>query len=139
MAKLPFFGKNNLPDLGSLSLEELTALHTHVGKHLVDRKEARIKELQAELKSLGAATNSTFVGNGKPSGPRVGNGKKAGGEIGNANTAGGVDSGGKERAKPPVTHRGPNGETWTSRGAKPRWLAALVAEGKNPDDYRIKA
>lgn len=42
------------------------------------------------------------------------------------------------RASPKVTHKGPNGETWTSRGTKPRWLAALIAEGHNPEEYRIK-
>lgn len=136
MAKLPFFSKSNLPDLGALSLEELTALHTHVGKHLVDRKEARIKELQAELKSLGAVSDSTFVGNGKPAakvsrktettdGPiLVGRGKQA--KVGDGN---------KTRAKPPVKYKDDKGNAWTGRGATPKWLAAYVAAGKNKDDF----
>ena len=33
--------------------------------------------------------------------------------------------------------RGPNGETWSGRGLMPRWLAKLVAEGKNREDYAI--
>ncbi len=33
--------------------------------------------------------------------------------------------------------RGPNGETWSGRGLMPRWLAALVAQGKNRDEFAI--
>lgn len=29
-------------------------------------------------------------------------------------------------------------ETWTGRGKQPRWMAALVAKGKKPDDFLIK-
>jgi hypothetical protein len=67
-----------------MSLDELTQLHTHVGKHLVDRKEARIKELQAELWSLGAKESDNAV-MPRVKGPRViGNGRTAGGELDNA-------------------------------------------------------
>ncbi|WP_149535757.1 H-NS histone family protein [Siccirubricoccus phaeus] len=37
----------------------------------------------------------------------------------------------------PVTHRGPNGETWSGRGRLPRWLAAMEAEGRKRDEFRI--
>ena len=39
----------------------------------------------------------------------------------------------------PVKYRGPNGETWTGRGLMPKWLSALVAEGKSRDDFLIEA
>ncbi|OWQ78079.1 H-NS family nucleoid-associated regulatory protein [Stenotrophomonas maltophilia] len=29
-------------------------------------------------------------------------------------------------------------ETWTGRGRQPRWMAALVAEGSEPEDFLIK-
>lgn len=29
----------------------------------------------------------------------------------------------------PVKYRGPNGETWTGRGFKPKWLETLMAQG----------
>jgi len=29
------------------------------------------------------------------------------------------------------------GETWSGRGRTPRWLAALEAQGKSRDDYRV--
>lgn len=35
--------------------------------------------------------------------------------------------------------RGPNGETWSGRGLMPRWLTALVAQGKTKEDFAIKS
>ena len=35
--------------------------------------------------------------------------------------------------------RGPNGETWSGRGLMPRWLSALVAQGKSKEDFAIKS
>lgn len=35
-------------------------------------------------------------------------------------------------------YRGPNGETWSGRGLTPRWLTALVAQGKTKEDFAIK-
>jgi DNA-binding protein H-NS len=34
-------------------------------------------------------------------------------------------------------YRGPSGETWAGRGAKPHWLVAAVKEGKKLDDFLI--
>lgn len=34
-------------------------------------------------------------------------------------------------------YRGPNGETWSGRGLKPRWLAAQVALGKSKEEFAI--
>src|SRR3974390_941099 len=32
---------------------------------------------------------------------------------------------------------GPNGDTWTGRGKRPRWLTAALAEGKKLEDFLI--
>jgi len=34
-------------------------------------------------------------------------------------------------------YRGPSGETWAGRGAKPRWLVAAMKGGKKLDDFLI--
>jgi DNA-binding protein H-NS len=39
--------------------------------------------------------------------------------------------------KVPAKYRGPSGETWAGRGAKPRWLVAATKGGKNLDDFLI--
>ena len=49
------------------------------------------------------------------------------------------------KAGAPVTkhavakYRGPQGETWSGRGLMPRWLTALVAQGKTKEDFAIKS
>ncbi len=35
--------------------------------------------------------------------------------------------------------RGPNGETWSGRGLTPKWLAALVAQGRTKAEFAIAA
>jgi len=37
----------------------------------------------------------------------------------------------------PPKFQGPNGELWTGRGHEPRWLQALVAEGRNKEEFLI--
>jgi DNA-binding protein H-NS len=37
----------------------------------------------------------------------------------------------------PAKFRGPNGETWSGRGITPRWLAALIAEGRTKAEFAI--
>lgn len=42
-------------------------------------------------------------------------------------------------ARPPVQakYRGPNGEEWSGRGLTPRWLSALVAQGRTKQEFFI--
>jgi len=39
--------------------------------------------------------------------------------------------------KVPPKYRGPSGETWAGRGAKPRWLVVAIKRGKKLDDFLI--
>jgi DNA-binding protein H-NS len=39
--------------------------------------------------------------------------------------------------KVPPKYRSPSGETWSGRGAKPRWLVAAIKGGKKLDDFLI--
>ena len=39
--------------------------------------------------------------------------------------------------KVPPKYRGPSGETWAGRGARPRWLVAAIKGGKKLDDFII--
>jgi DNA-binding protein H-NS len=42
-----------------------------------------------------------------------------------------------KRMKVPPKYRGPLGETWAGRGARPRWLVAAIKGGKKLDDFLI--
>ena len=39
--------------------------------------------------------------------------------------------------KVPPKYRGPSGETWAGRGARPSWLVAAIRGGKKQDDFLI--
>jgi DNA-binding protein H-NS len=39
--------------------------------------------------------------------------------------------------KVPPKYRGPSGETWAGRGARPRWLVAAIKEGKKLENFLI--
>ena len=39
--------------------------------------------------------------------------------------------------KVPPKYRGPSGDTWAGRGAKPRWLVDAIKGGKKLDDFLI--
>ncbi|MEI7537539.1 MAG: H-NS histone family protein [Comamonadaceae bacterium] len=36
-------------------------------------------------------------------------------------------------------YRGPNGEAWSGRGLTPRWLTALLAQGKTKDEFAVQS
>ncbi len=65
-------------------------------------------------------------------------GKKGRGKAKSVSTA--KSAGGKKkRAGVAVAakYRGPNGEAWSGRGLTPRWLAALVAQGRTKEEFAI--
>lgn len=33
--------------------------------------------------------------------------------------------------------RGPNGETWSGRGLSPKWMTALIAQGRSKSDFAV--
>ncbi len=45
----------------------------------------------------------------------------------------------KRKASAPVDakYRGPNGEAWSGRGLMPKWMSALVADGKTKADFAV--
>lgn len=45
----------------------------------------------------------------------------------------------KSGAVVPAKYQGPNGDTWSGRGLTPRWLSALLVEGKTKEDFAIKS
>lgn len=43
----------------------------------------------------------------------------------------------KKTAVVAAKYRGPNGEVWSGRGLTPRWLAALLAQGRKKEEFAI--
>ncbi len=50
-------------------------------------------------------------------------------------------SGNKKAAGVPVAakYRGPEGQSWSGRGLTPRWMVALIAQGRTKEEFTIAA
>jgi DNA-binding protein H-NS len=97
--------------LTSLSIEALLKLRDDVATAL----SKRAGEMKDQLMRLGSATSGRAA---------AGTGRRG---------RGGPLKGRKVAPK----YRGPGGETWAGRGARPRWLMAALKNGKKLDDFLI--
>ena len=97
------------PNLKDFDVDGLLELRADVEKALAERG----RDLQRQLALLGGA-----VGNrrGRPAGRPGRVGAMRGKSV-------------------PPKYRGPGGETWSGRGATPRWLTALVKEGHSIEEF----
>lgn len=59
-------------------------------------------------------------------------------DLGGAAVSGPRKASPKSKSTAPAKYRGPNGELWAGGlGRKPEWVRAVLAEGKNIDDFLI--
>jgi DNA-binding protein H-NS len=96
-------------NLSGMTVEALMDLRKRVDQTLHERR----ADLEKQLEKMG-----TFAG------------------VGRARVVRGGRSVLKGRKVPPK-YRGPSGETWAGRGARPRWLVAAIKGGKKLDDFLI--
>jgi DNA-binding protein H-NS len=94
-------------NLSAMSVEALMDLRKRVEARLVEHR----AQLEEQLERMGSAIT----------GPRV---VRGGGSV-------------LKGMKVPPKYRGPSGETWAGRGARPRWLVAAIKGGKKLDDFLI--
>jgi DNA-binding protein H-NS len=89
-----------------------------------------VKEIRATMQAFGITAKDLATG-----------GRGRGGKASAKTAAKRAAPGAKKKTGVAVAakYRGPNGETWSGRGLSPRWLAALVAEGKTREDFAVKA
>jgi DNA-binding protein H-NS len=98
-------------NLKGMDVDALLALRADIDKRLGQKR----SELEKQLSRLGA---------------------ESGRAAGNFRTGLGRRSALKGRKVPPK-YRGPGGETWAGRGARPRWLSALIRQGRKLGDFAI--
>lgn len=94
--------------LRGMDVEALLTLRGEIDKRLGEKR----SELEKQLSRLGAEGGASSRG------------------------AWGRRSAMKGRKVPPK-YRGPGGETWAGRGARPRWLAAQLKQGRKIEDFAI--
>ena len=120
-------GRRSSVDLDRMSVPELTALIAAAEEKRTEKmdeaKLALLDEFREKAADLGLSLEALMPASGTP----VTRGVAARGRKARS------DSGSVVAAK----FRGPNGEEWTGRGRRPKWLSALEAEGHSVDEYRI--
>lgn len=103
-------------NLKSMDVDALLALRADIDKQLAGRR----RDLEAQLSRLSQSGEARAPGvrNGRVGRPRKSHPLKG--------------------AKVAPKFRGPGGETWAGRGAQPRWLSALIKQGRKLEEFAIK-
>jgi DNA-binding protein H-NS len=94
-------------NLSGMTVEALMDLREQVDETLLKRR----AELETQLARMGAVV------------------------VGRRAVRGGASA--LKGRKVPPKYRGPRGETWAGRGARPRWLVDAMKGGKKLDDFLI--
>ena len=120
-------------DLDRMTVQQLVALIAVAEAKRRDKLEDARAELRAEMEQraaeLGISAGDLFstAGQQAPAEQAAAkNGRRARKPRDNI--------GAKRAAK----YRGPNGEEWSGRGRQPHWLTALMAEGRNREEFRLQ-
>lgn len=120
---------SNLIDIQS----QIEKLQKQAGEIKSREFDKTVQEILAKMNAFGITLKNLQ--------PSRGRGAKAKAKAGAAGKAGGAKRATKS-AKPAAAvaakYRGPNGETWSGRGLTPRWLAALVTQGRGKEEFAIK-
>jgi DNA-binding protein H-NS len=99
------------------TVQEIRAKMEAFGITLKDLQVTKRKTRVAKSKAKAAAAKKPSAKAGKKAARKAG--KKAGTTVA-------------------AKYRGPNGESWSGRGLTPKWMAALLAQGRKREDFAIK-
>lgn len=104
-------------NLKGMNVDALLILRADIDKQLASKR----RELEAQLSRLSQSGEA---------GPRT----ARNGRVGRPRKAHPLKG-----AKVAPKFRGPGGETWAGRGAQPRWLSALLKQGRKLEEFSIGA
>ena len=101
-------------DINGLSLKELKDLQSQVAKSIASFEDRKKKEALAEIEEFARAKGFSLA------------------ELTGVTVA-------RKRAPAVAKYANPadSSDTWSGRGRKPRWFAAALAAGKQPDDMAL--
>lgn len=92
-----------------------------------------VQDIRAKMQAFGITLKDLQPGKGRSGKANV---KAKAGVSAKQSGAGAKKKSGSAVA---AKYQGPNDETWSGRGLTPRWLAALVAQGKTKEEFAIKS
>lgn len=110
-------------------IRQLEAQARKLEQAAAGKKKQAVAQVAALMKKLGVTLDDLEAA--QPRRTRAAKGATRGASKGGA---------GKPAAHKPVAPKfrdADTGDTWSGRGRTPRWLAALEAQGKSRDDYRV--
>jgi len=108
-----------MPNFSKMTMDALMSARTTIDQLLSKRLPSARKELEKRLSAL-----SNFVG----------------GESKGRKSKAKADGRSKLKGRRvPPKYRSPDGETWSGRGMKPRWLSAAIKRGADLEDFTIGA
>lgn len=120
-------------------MSNLIDIQTQIQKLQKQAEEIRAKEFDKTVEDLlikmhayGITLKDLQRGMGKVSGKAVS--KKKSVDVGKLID---MKRASKTKASVPAKYRGPNGETWSGRGLAPRWLTALLSQGRRKEEFVI--
>lgn len=91
-----------------------------------------VQEIVGKMQAFGITLKDLQVALGKKRG-RKGAAKKTSGKAVTKKTP-------RKTSKPVAAkYKGPKGETWSGRGLMPKWLSALVKQGRKKEEFAVKA
>ncbi len=93
-----------------------------------------VQEILAKMNAFGITLKDL-----QPSRSRGAKAKAKAGAAGKTASAKRPTKSAKPVAVVAAKYRGPNGESWSGRGLTPRWLAALLAQGRSKEEFSIKS
>ena len=101
-------------DINNLSLKELKDLQSQLAKAIANFEDRKKKEALAEIEEFARAKGFSLA------------------ELTGASVT-------RKRSPAVAKYANPDdvSDTWSGRGRKPRWFAAALAAGKQPDDMAI--
>lgn len=120
-------------------MSNLIDIQSQIEKLQKQASEIRTREFDKTVQDI-LAKMQAFGITVKDLQPAKGRGGKAKAKATKAAGAPKVAAAKKKAASPVLAkYRGPNGESWSGRGLMPKWMSALVAQGKTKEDFAIQA
>ncbi len=89
-----------------------------------------VQDIRAKMQAFGITVKDLQPSKGRRINAKVAMSSKRGAAVPKKKAASSVVA---------VKYRGPAGETWSGRGLTPRWLAALVSQGRTKEEFAVKS
>lgn len=133
----------NSPPTSLDIMENLVDLQAQIERLQKKASEIKAKEFSATVSDIVAKMDAfgITIRDIQAASKKRGGRKSGGKAVGKPTKSGAPRAGRKPSAnkgsKVAAKYKGPNGETWSGRGLAPKWLAALIAQGRTKEEFAI--